>query len=133
MGGLGFCHGQSGCVGLYRDLHRLRLVQVVDIFLMSFCYVVSQTCFTFFIPLLLHDCFGYTPQGARKMTSQRFWPAAIGCWLVFLDAPVRHWDISHRYQHHCLDESGVHRVRLVVTGLIELTDSISLAMTKFTR
>jgi len=37
--------------------------KVVDIFLMSFCYVVSQTCFTFFIPLLLHDCFGYTPQG----------------------------------------------------------------------
>ena len=34
------------------------------VFIMSFFYVVSQTCFSFFTPLLLHDAFGF---GARAI------------------------------------------------------------------
>ena len=30
---------------------------------MSFFYVVSQTCFSFFIPLFLHDAFSFKPRG----------------------------------------------------------------------
>ncbi|CAJ1415894.1 unnamed protein product, partial [Effrenium voratum] len=32
------------------------------VFAISFFYVVSQTCFSFFMPLLLHDLFGSQPQ-----------------------------------------------------------------------
>ena len=32
---------------------------VTKVFVMSFFYVVSQTCFSFFTPLLLHDGFGF--------------------------------------------------------------------------
>lgn len=33
------------------------------VFAMSFCYVVSQTCFTFFMPLYLNDTFELAPRG----------------------------------------------------------------------
>ena len=32
---------------------------VIKVFIMSFFYVVSQTCFSIFTPLLLHDGFGF--------------------------------------------------------------------------
>jgi len=34
-------------------------LRVTQVFVMSFFYVVSQTCFSFFTPLLLHDRFGF--------------------------------------------------------------------------
>eukprot|EP00435_Cladocopium_sp_Y103_P035187 s125_g9.t1 len=41
-----------------------RGTKVLDrVFAMSFFYVVSQTCFTFFMPLYLNDTFGLTPRG----------------------------------------------------------------------
>lgn len=42
---------------------------------MSFFYVVSQTCFSFFIPLFLHDAFGCKPQ-------------RIGVWLTLTSLGV---------------------------------------------
>ena len=42
---------------------------------MSFFYVISQTCFAFFTPLLLYDCFHYTP-------------SYIGMFLTFISVMV---------------------------------------------
>lgn len=36
---------------------------LLKVFAMSFCYVVSQTCFTFFMPLYLNDVFQLAPGG----------------------------------------------------------------------
>lgn len=71
-----------------------------QVFAMSFFYVVSQTTFTFFMPLLLKDAFSVEPRGTpepgiKSHKSHKFSLDSLHQSPCFEPAAARHWDVPH--------------------------------------